>query len=498
MAENYPLVEQRAYGRVRTRGGFLGRRVARNDEELPRLAAHHVRVFRVGEEYVEDHGQLRPDHPTVLQASSVTVVDRRVEVPVVVETRIPSAAAGDFTVRVTFYCTVAHPCAVVRDGVTDVEALLLGHLRAVPGLVEDGSDRPIVESLAVRDRVDARLTAYHEMQPAVLSGLRARPGAVEVLTPKELADALAEEDEKRRKLAWTTEREEREQEAALRRALLETELEIKREELRNSSALRKERNRQEEEDLRSRYERDAGAEQQEHELDLQARRNHFTRAELAEDYKLIGADPTTADFMAWRNGDITADELARRLDRRRQADREAELQGQAFDREDERWKLERDDRRHELTHHEARENAAERRREEARRWDLKREDGLRRHEEERADAEQLQRDEREWSREVLGVKAQLGRQAIDRGLFDSTMRDAGEFINSVGEMPYKERADGREAIDVDVKGELEGASEVSDRGDRAGHDGGADSEYAFDYDGDLDLGGTDSEASLGH
>lgn len=94
MAENYPLVEQREYARAGKRGGFLSRRVARDDEELPRVAAHHVRVFRVGEEYVEDHGQLRSDDRTVVEASSVTVVDRRVEVPVVVETRIPSAEAA--------------------------------------------------------------------------------------------------------------------------------------------------------------------------------------------------------------------------------------------------------------------------------------------------------------------------------------------------------------------------------------------------------------------
>ncbi|MFD8215009.1 hypothetical protein ACFV2U_15050 [Streptomyces sp. NPDC059697] len=496
MAENYPLVEQREYGRAGKRGGFLGRRVARDDDELPRLAAHHVRVFRVGAEYVEDHGQLRPDDPTVVGAGSVTVVDRRVEVPVVVETRIPSAEAGDFTVRTTFYCTVTDPCTVVRDGVTDVEALLLGHLRAVPGLVEDGSDRPIVDSLAVRDRIDARLTAFHEMRPAKLSGLRARHGIVEVLTPKELADALAKEDDDRRKLEWTREREEREQEAALRRALLETELEIKREELRNTSALHKERNRQEEERQRSRFEHDTDSEQQEHELVQQDQRNRFTRAQLVEDFQLIGADPSAADFQAWRNGDITSDELAQRLDRRRQADREAEVQRRSFDREDERWKVDRDDRRHELTRAEEREDTADRRREAARRWDQGHEDGLRRRQEERADTERLQRDERDWAKDVLTVKANLSRQAIDRGLFDSTIRDAGEFINGVGDVPYKQRADGREVPQGDVQGELEGASEPTERDERTGRGGGPDIDY--DDNGDLDLGGTDSEASLGH
>ncbi|MFE6620770.1 hypothetical protein ACFZBP_08010 [Streptomyces sp. NPDC008086] len=494
-SRNYPLVEQREYARAGKRGGFLNRRPARDDDELPRVAAHQVRVFRIGGEYVEDHGQLRPDDPAVVAASSVTVVDRRVEVPVEVETRIPSVEAGDFTVRTTFYCTVTDPCAVVRHGITDVEALLLSHLRSVPGFVEEGSDRAIVDSLAVRDRIDARLTAYQEMRPAELFGLRARHGAVEVLTPTELADALAKEDEDRRKLEWTREREEREQEANLRRALLETELEIRREELRNMSAVRKERNRQEEESLRSRYERETGAEQQEYDLRQRAERNHATRIELTEDVRLIGTNPSAADYLAMHNGDITADELAQRLDSRRRADHEAELQRLSVDREDERWKVEREDRRHELDRAEGREDAAERRREDFRRWDVEHEDGLRRRQEERADAERQQRDEREWAKDVLQVKAALSKEAIARGLFDGVPSGPGEFINGVSDVTFKPRP-GRELPEEDAPGELEGASDKPEAGD--GPRRGGETDIDIDYDGDLDLGGTDSEASLGH
>ncbi|MDI9832224.1 MULTISPECIES: hypothetical protein [unclassified Streptomyces] len=492
MAEKYPLVEQREYTRAGKRGGFLSRRVSRTDDELPTVAPHHVRVFRIGEAYVEDHGQLRSDDRTVVDASSVTVVDRRVEVPVVVETSIPSGEVGEFTVRTTFYCTVVDACAVVRDGITDVEALLLSHLRSVPGFVEDGSDRAIVDSLAVRDRIDARLTAYQEMRPTVLSGLRARHGAVEVLTPAELADALAKEEEGRRKLEWTREREEREQEANLRRALLETELEIRREKLRNITAVSKERNRQEEERLRNRYQRDEDTVQQEHDLLRQAERNRATRAELVEDYRLIGVDPSAADFLALRSGDITSDELAQRLDSRRRADHEADLQRLSVDREDERWKLERDDRLHELTRADRREDAVEQRREELRRWEADREDELRRREEARADEERRRRDEREWAREVLNVKATLSKEAIARGLFDGVPSGPGDFINEVGEVTVKPQSGGRALPEEDAAGELEGAARTSGAGDRPRRDTG------LDDDGELDLGGTDSEASLGH
>ncbi|MDR3080180.1 MAG: hypothetical protein LBV60_04500 [Streptomyces sp.] len=488
MAENYPLVEQQAYGRTEKRVGFLGRRPAREEADLPRVAPHQVRVFRVGEEYVEDHGQFRSDDPTVVHASSVTVVDRSIEVPVVVETRIPSAEAGDFTLRTTFYCTVTDPCAVVRDGVTDVEALLLGHLRAVPGLVESGSDRSIVDSLTVRERIEARLTAYHEMRPTAVSGLRARHGMVEVLTPAELADALAKEDEDRRALAWKREREERQQEADLRRTLLETELAIEQEKLRSLTALRKESNRQREKTLRREYERDEAAVDQDHDLTLRARGNRAVRAELAEDYRLVGSDPDSVDFLAYRDGDINADELAQRMERRRGTDREAELQRRVFDREEEHWKLERDDRAAALAREAKREREAIGRQEQTRRWDLRREDALRRRTEERSDAERVHLDEREWAREV---KAPLLQKALDRGLFDSVMNDAGEFINSVTSMPPRQRTAEHKPDEPELEGET-GGGEPDDRGDRRRE---TDRTGADD---DFDLGGTDAEASLGH
>lgn len=342
MAEKYPLVEQREYGRPEKRGGIWRKRMTRGDDELPTVAAHQVRVFRVGEEYVEDHGQLRADDPVVVEASSVTVVDRRIEVPVVVETRIPSAEAGDFTLRDSFYCTVTDPFAVVRDGVTDVEALLLAHLREVPGLTEDGSDLPVVDATAVRARIDARLTAYHEMRPSVVSGIRARHGAVEVLTPEEMSAYVEEMEKARRDRERRRRQEEMEQEAALDRALRAAELQLKQEEIRNLQAMRKERHRQEEETLRTAYERGAGAEQQDYELEIERRRNRFTREEIEQDIKLVGSDPVAADYLAWRNGDISADELSKRLhaaaerwdsrkDDRLRLDREYELTRRGLD-----------------------------------------------------------------------------------------------------------------------------------------------------------------------
>ncbi|CAM5472577.1 hypothetical protein [Streptomyces aurantiogriseus] len=532
MAETYPLVEQREYGRPERRGGILRRRTTREEGDLPRVAAHQVRVFRVGEEYVEDHGELRADDPVVLAASSVTVVDRRAEVPVVVETRIPSADAGEFTVRVTYFSRVIDPCAVVRDGITDVEALLLAQLLAVPGLTEDGSDLPVADSSTVRNRIDARLTAYHEMRPSDVSGLRVRCGQVEVRTPQEQAAHLAELERVRREQERDLVLAERQQKAALDRAIREAELALKEEEIRSLQAQRKERNRhkeeldkeynrQEHDTLRTKYTRLAESDQQDHELDLGVRRNDTVRAELAKDVNLIGNDPLGAAFLAFRSGEISADELSRRLhdaekdgyarqDEWTRVDREYELQRHSVQRDDERWRLQRADQQRELTRKEEREEMAARRREQSRRWDLEHEDRLRRRQEERADAERWDRDEREWAKEQLAVRATLGKQAIDRGLFDSTMYDAGAFINSVGDVPQGQgqgqgrtpggRSEGRRTrggelagdapaeLTADAKGEPHRASRPAP--DSSATDGETDDAL-------LDFGGTDQEASLG-
>jgi hypothetical protein len=449
MAERYPLVHQREYQRAQQRGGWLRRRTSRGDDELPPLAPHQVRVFRVGEEYIEDHGRLGPEDSVVVAASSVTVVDQSVGRRVVVEMRIPSAEVGEFTLRTTFQCSVTDACAVVRDGVTNVEALLLGYLLGIPGLTEEGGDLRIVESATVRRRVDARLTAYLEMRPPAVSGLKALPTAIDVLTPAELAAHLREVEEARIAREKQRLRDELEEE----RTRAEAEKERLREEIRREDALTKELNRQEQERLRTDYERSNGAQGQEHDLMLQAQRNGFVRNQMTEDFRLIGHDPIAADFNAWRNGDISADTLSDRLraaearrydrdDERTKRDREyheqqAVLQRQdaerqaALVRDEYRYRLDRADKLGELSRQERIEDSAARRKAEELRLTKEREDAKAQREE-----AQLQRQEaREWAKQRLVVNHDLGRRVIDRGLVDNAIIDMGAFINSVGEIP---------------------------------------------------------------
>ncbi|MFG2625352.1 hypothetical protein [Streptomyces sp. NPDC048473] len=498
MPERYPLVEQRSYGRPLQRGNWLHKRPSRDDDDLPRLAAHQVRVFRAGEDYIEDHGRLGVDDSVVIAASSVTVVDRRAGVPVVVEMRIPSAEAGDFTLRVTFHCTVTDAAAVVRDGVTDVEALLSGYLRSIPGLTEEGSGLPVVESTEVRRRIDARLTAFLDMEPPRVSGLKALPFAVDVLTPEELAAHVREVEETRRAREKDRLQEELEKERARaeheKRRLLE---ELRREQAlieeqhRQEQALMEEQHRQQYEKLRDQYERGVSADGQDHELMLEAKRNGFVRNQTVEDLRIIGDDPIAADFNAYRNGDISADTLAARLraaeerrdergDALREHEREHLERRSALAREDTRLRLERDDRIRELTRKDRREDATVQRQENAHLRQQEREAEQRRRQEEREDTQVQRQEQREWREQVLQAQHDLRVRAISRGHGDDVPVDVGALINSVGEIPQP----GAQAPALGQGGgdDVQVQKVTSERLDREA--GGADS----DSDSDSDIG----------
>lgn len=517
MAESYPIVEQREFGRPLERGNWLRKHLSRDDADVPRLAAHHVLVWRRGEEYVEDHGLLGPADEVVVAASSVTVVDRRAGVPVRVEMPVPSADPGDFTLRVTFHCTVTDAPAVVRDGVTDVEALLLGYLRGIPGLSEQALEVPVMAVDRARLRIGAYLEAYREATPPFVSGLKAVPVDIEVLTPEQFAAHLREVEEARlhrekerlrREVAkeraeaehamqqyiQNLEREKEEAAAHYARERAEAEEDRRRERERATAARRlkeaeaeeirrrerellEEHHRQQFEDLRATYEQTAGSERQDHELGLRRKHNQYMREETAQDVESFGRDPVAADVHAFQRGEITADELAGRLraaedgrlgreDRlserdwtrleRKDALAREELRHRLdVERDDTRYRLDREDRARELSRKDAREDAAagrqealrrrqqeredaaslrqEERAEDARRWEVEREDARRLRDEERADALERRKEQRELRERMLQARYDLTKRVIDRGHGDDTHVDVGALINDVGE-----------------------------------------------------------------
>ncbi|MER5929529.1 hypothetical protein [Streptomyces sp. NPDC002054] len=451
MADRYPLVEQREFGPPGQRGGWLNKRAAREQADLPRIAAHQVLVYRVGEEYVEDHGLRGPRDEVVVGASSVSVVDRRVAVPLVVETSVPSAETGAFTLRVTFHCTVTDACAVVRDGVDDAEPLVLGYLREIPGLAEEGKDLPVSRAPEVRDRVWSRICAYGEMVPAALSGMRVRPVTVEVLTPEEFAAhrrAREEAERTRQQNRFEAELAEERAKAEHERQLLERDLlreqRLTEERYRQEQAVAEERHRQELEDLRSVFLHRSDVEKLDHRLSQETKTNAHGRRETAEDVKVFGYDPLAADYHAFRRGEISADTLSKRLHEAEAASagrRESEdaRRWQLLEREEERAReaarvrLERGDRIRELHRQDRREDLGSRRQEQSRRWELQREDERQRRLEDREDALMQRQEQREWREKMLTAKYDLTKRVIDRGHGDDAHLDVTSLINDVGE-----------------------------------------------------------------
>ncbi|MFF8599414.1 hypothetical protein ACF065_26600 [Streptomyces sp. NPDC015232] len=453
MAETYPLVEQREFGAPEQRGGWLNRRSSREQSDLPRLAAHQVLVFRVGEDYVLDHGGRRPDDELVVSASSVSVVDRRAGVPVTVETAIPSAETDSFTLRVTFHCTVTDACAVVRDGIADAGAVLLGHLQSMPGLVEEGRDLAVTRTADLRDRVWARLRAYEEMASQVVSGLRLRVMGVEALTPQEVADAQRAREEAER----ASERAEFEARLAAQKArsdherqLLEHRLRREQQAMedryRQETALAEERHRQEIAELQAQARRRAEDDQEEHRLRIETRANAHGRREAVATLDTFGYDPRAAHHHAFARGEITADELSARManaeDKQYTRDVETEERNRVrLDRREE-WaradalaSLERDDRLLELERQRERDDERARRAEENRRWDLTRDDELQRRRDKREDDYQIRAEEREWRQQVLDARRDLTKQVINRGHGDGGHVNVAGLINGVGDSP---------------------------------------------------------------
>ncbi|MFB9683272.1 hypothetical protein [Amycolatopsis plumensis] len=186
MTESYPIVEQRSLDPARVKGKFFWRKEYREHGELPRPNAHQVFVYRVDGEYVLDSAQRRLDEEQVVNATHVSLVDLTRDAEVIVELAIPCAEAEDFTMRVTFVCTVTHPVSVVREGRGDAQTLLRAYLKSHHRIFELGLKYRLDEINEVRRDVNAQVKAFTTLKPPVISGIAVELRSVEVLTPDEV------------------------------------------------------------------------------------------------------------------------------------------------------------------------------------------------------------------------------------------------------------------------------------------------------------------------
>jgi hypothetical protein len=183
---NYPIISQRNLPKASRRGpmGLVPPRRAAS--ELPLPNAHEAVVYKAAGSYVVDDGRSRTTDGHIVNATNITVVDMREDAPITVQAAIPSARAAEFTVRVTFLCTVKKPEEVVEAGLHDITTRLANHLTQDQKLFHLGEDYQLSEVAEVRRNVTAQVKAYFNVRPVRFRGLDVRLGNIQVLTPDEL------------------------------------------------------------------------------------------------------------------------------------------------------------------------------------------------------------------------------------------------------------------------------------------------------------------------
>ena len=185
-AHSYPIVAQYELGDPDRRGP-LGMVKRRNLEDIPKIKPHEVLVWRVGSRYVIDRRELRSHDDTVVRASSVSVVSVRPGTEVEVSFRIDSQDASEFTVKVTFICSVLDPVVVVRDGQVSAADALLAYLRGYQDLFNLGLEHPIKEINKVRAKMAIQVKSYMTLRPPKIPGMEITSATIQIETPPVLA-----------------------------------------------------------------------------------------------------------------------------------------------------------------------------------------------------------------------------------------------------------------------------------------------------------------------
>ncbi|MFI6822964.1 hypothetical protein ACIBJE_18695 [Micromonospora sp. NPDC050187] len=161
MEKNLPPAPRRLFGARR-----------RSVTDLPALPPGAVYVFRVnGQQRLYGDRHLDHSDDVVVEASAVSVVQRRAAIQQCV-LAIPSMSAADeFTVVVSFRCQVIGPEAVAEAGLADLVTVLTNHLWQDRELKNLGLQYRIEDINEVRRQADARVTAYCHLVPPSVPGM---------------------------------------------------------------------------------------------------------------------------------------------------------------------------------------------------------------------------------------------------------------------------------------------------------------------------------------
>ena len=185
---DYPIIDQRSLPKAQRSGWKgIGPR-SRAASELPLPNAHEAVVYKSGGSYVIDDGRSRTVDDHIVNATNISVVDMREDAPVPVHVPIPSAGAAEFTVHVTFLCTVKKPEEVVEAGLKDMTEPLRQYVIRHQPLFHIGEEYEFDQISTVRRNVTAEIKAYVSVRPPRFRGMDVKLGNVQVLTPEELAE----------------------------------------------------------------------------------------------------------------------------------------------------------------------------------------------------------------------------------------------------------------------------------------------------------------------
>jgi hypothetical protein len=186
-APSYPIVAQHELDDPDRRGP-LGLMKRRRLEDIPKIKPHEVLVWRVGSRYIMDRRELRVHDDTVVHASSVSVVSVRPDTEVEVSFAIDAQDAAEFTVKVTFICSVLDPVVVVRDGQVNAADALIAYLRGYQDLFNLGLEHPIKEINRLRTKMAIQVKSYMTLRPPKIPGMEITSATVQIETPTVLAD----------------------------------------------------------------------------------------------------------------------------------------------------------------------------------------------------------------------------------------------------------------------------------------------------------------------
>ncbi|MBF8188622.1 hypothetical protein ITP53_23415 [Nonomuraea sp. K274] len=331
MSTSYPIISQDLLPPVDKRGLFGLRGRARPAADIPKARTHEAVVVTDGVTYTSGkQRRLSGDDEHLVNATSYCVVDMTRDKPITVQLALQSSGVDQFTLRVTFACTVTDEITVAQVGHRDLDEAVLAYLKGYHRLYQLGLEHPIDAVLKVQDDAQIELGVYAQTCEPKFRGMDVRLSSVEVLTPA----AVLEEQRKLEERLKAHEQQERELE--LERALRTKQRSYEQDDQIDAHRFTRELAREEGETERERLDRltrerrltrdhereeaDFTHEQRQGDLAAELRRGRMLGEEVAR-------DPYAAISLAMARGELSPSELMRRADeetRRRREEDQAE------------------------------------------------------------------------------------------------------------------------------------------------------------------------------